>query len=98
MRRTEKIELRVTKLEKKLLEKRADESGLSVSEYLRRAGFGQTIGYKLTPEELGVYKDLSAFHRHFSNLSNLFKKGHPDFWKETRNVMQIIKDHLKKLE
>lgn len=98
MKRTEKIELRVTKLEKKLLEKRAGESGLSVSEYLRRAGFGRKIGYKLTPEELEVYKDLHTYHRHFSSLSNLFKKGHPDFWKEAQSLMQEVKQHLKKLE
>lgn len=98
MKRTEKIELRVSKLEKKLLEKRADESGISVSEYLRRAGLGQKIGYKLTPEELEVYKDLHIFHRHFSNLSNLFKNGYPAFWTEAQKLMQEIKYHLKKIE
>lgn len=98
MNRNQKIELRVTKLEKKLLEKRASESGLSVSEYLRRAGFGQKIGYKLTPEELDIYKDLHQFHRNFTALSNFFKVNHPELYKESQSLIDEIKGHLKKLE
>lgn len=98
MNRTQKIELRVTKLEKKILEKRASETGLSVSEYLRRAGLSQKVGYKLTPEEVEIYKDLHKFHRNFSSLSNLFKSGHPDLYEDAQCLMDEVKQHLKKFK
>lgn len=48
MKRTEKIELRVTKLEKKLLEKRADESGWLAREEIEEF---EKIGWKWTRTE-----------------------------------------------
>ncbi len=98
MKRTEKIELRVTKLEKKMLTKRADDSGLAVSEYLRRAGFGKHVYYKLSPEELAVYKDLHKFHSNFVALSNFFKVNHSELYKETQSLISEIKQHLNKFQ
>ena len=98
MKRTKKIELRVSALEKKLLEKRATESGLSTSDYLRRSGLSQKIGYKLTPEEIEIYKELHQFHRSFVNLSNFFKTNHSELYNESQSLINQIKQHLSKLE
>lgn len=98
MNRNFKIELRVTEMEKAILEKKANDRNLSVSEYLRRAGFGQKVAYRLTPEELEVYKDFHKYHKNFASLSNLFKSGHPDFYKEAHILMVEMKEHLKKIQ
>ncbi len=98
MNRTEKIEIRVTKLEKKILTNKADDSGLKVSEYLRRAGLKRQVTYKLTPEELEVYKDLHKFHSNFTRLSNFFKVNHPALYQETQSMIDEMKEHLKKFQ
>ena len=92
-----RIELRVSNLEKAIIEKKAESSGLSVSEYCRRSALNQEIDYKLTSEELEVYKELHEYRRNFTLISNMFKVKDPDLAKTVQVTAKNIEQHLKKL-
>ena len=98
MNKKKRIELRVTTLEKKIIEKKAENSGLNTSEYCRNAALGKKINTKLTIEELEVYKDLTKYHNNFTAISNLLKKKDSKFYKEVQEVTKLIKQHLTKFK
>lgn len=92
-----RIELRLSSLEKAIIEKKAENSGLSVSEYCRRSALNQKIDSKLTSEELEVYKELHEYRRNFTLISNMFKVKDPDLAKAVQITAKKIEQHLKKL-
>ncbi|WP_218972320.1 plasmid mobilization protein [Labilibaculum filiforme] len=94
----QKIEFRVTSLDKAIIEKKAEHSGLSVSEYIRRSALNQKIDYKLTEKELEIYKDLHRYRRNFVLISNMFKIKDPDLVRSIRQTIEEIQEHLKKLQ
>lgn len=94
----EKIEIRVSKLEKEIIKKVSDRSGLSVSDFARRSMLGQKVSYKLTPEEIEIYKELHTFSRNFASISNLFKNSDPELSVEVRQLVSKVNKHLDKLQ
>ncbi|PKQ60180.1 hypothetical protein BZG02_20440 [Labilibaculum filiforme] len=98
MMKKQKIEFRVTSLDKAIIEKKAEHSGLSVSEYIRRSALNQKIDYKLTEKELEIYKDLHRYRRNFVLISNMFKIKDPDLVRSIRQTIEEIQEHLKKLQ
>lgn len=93
------VKFRVTLLEKRVLQKRARESGLSMSEFLRRLMLDKEIKYRLTEEEIICYKNLSKYADNFRRISNLFKKGDVTGMKqETLNTAYLIRKHIEKFQ
>lgn len=93
------IKFRVTKLEQAIIKKKAKDSGIAVSELLRRLALDYKLTSKLSPEEIEVYKTLTNFSTNFTRISNLFKLGDVDgFKKETLETSRIIREHLMKLK
>lgn len=93
------IKFRVTKLEQAIIKKKAKDSGIAVSELLRRLALDYKLTSKLSPEEIEVYKTLTNFSTSFTRISNLFKLGDVDgFKKETLETSRIIREHLMKLK
>lgn len=93
------IKFRVTKLEQAIIKKKAKDSGIAVSELLRRLALDYKLTSKLSPEEIEVYKTLTNFSTNFTRVSNLFKLGDVDgFKKETLETSRIIREHLMKLK
>ena len=90
------IKFRCTGLEKAIIQKKADNTGQSISSYVRTTSLGQHIGNKLTPDELEAYKMLTTYHRNFTAISNLLKRKDSGFAKEVANTAEEIKIHLKK--
>lgn len=78
----ENIIFRCTGLEKAIIEKKAEHSGLSVSAYCRATALNQKIGYKLTAEEIEVYKMLVKYHNNFTAIGNLLRKKTPHLLKK----------------
>lgn len=97
MKKKELIIFRCTSLEKAIIEKKSVNSGQSVSSFVRSAALGQKIGYKLTDEELEIYRMLTKYHNNFVSISNLLKKKDSAFAKEIKSTADEIKNHLKKL-
>lgn len=99
MKRTKKIELRVSNVEYLIIKNKAESSGNNVSEFLRGIALDYTINYKLTEEEINVYKMLIEYKNNFIHIGNLFKLGDYFAVKErTVELADLIKKHLKKLD
>lgn len=100
--RTQYISFRVSHIEKKAIALAAQETGLSTSEFARRAALNQKVTLRFSPQELEIYKDLHTYHHNFKLISNLVKSPH--FYKnemilqELDRVIALIKAHLKKFE
>lgn len=67
------IKFRLSNLEKKLIEKRAEKAGMKVSEYCRKTALGIEIKERLSVEEIEFYKMFVKFNNNFSFISNLIK-------------------------
>ncbi|MDM1328722.1 plasmid mobilization protein [Myroides odoratimimus] len=99
MRKTKKIEFRVTLTEALIIKNKADKIGCSVSEYLRNTALDYSLAYKLTPDEVEVYKLLNKYADNFRRIGNLFKIGDVTGVKEnTIETARLIREHLKKLK
>jgi sulfur relay (sulfurtransferase) DsrC/TusE family protein len=98
MSKKEKIEIRVTILEKKIILKKAQNAALSTSEYVRSSALNQNISYKLTEEELEVYKMLKSYYNNFQRIGNILKEKDTEFAKEIMKTSKEIREHLAKIE
>ena len=93
------IKLRVTKIEKLLIEKKAKSTGQSISSYIRNLALGYDVKPLLTEQELECYLTLSKYADNFRRISNLFKAGDITVMNnETLDTSKIIRQHLEKLK
>ena len=88
------IKFRCSIYEKKLLKKRAERAGLSLSEYCRSSAFGNTVIERLTGEQLDCYKTLVKYKNNFTSIGNMFKKRNPKLAKEVEKLAEQIRNHL----
>lgn len=98
MKKKELIKFRCTVLEKAIIEKKAENAGTSISSFCRASALNQKIAYKLTAEELEVYKMLTQYHRNFTAISNLLKNKDSAFAKEVATTAREVKNHLQKFK
>lgn len=93
------IKFRVSKIEKKIIERKARLAGLSVSEFLRRIALDKKIKSRLTDEEIDCYKTLTKYANNFRSISNFFKLGDVENTKiVTLETSKLIREHFKKLQ
>ena len=99
MKKIKKIEFRVTLTEHLIIKNRADKAGCTMSEFLRNTALEYPLSYKLSPDEIEVYKQLNKFSDNFRRISNLFKLGDVTGVKETSvETANLIREHLNKLK
>lgn len=99
MKKIKKIEFRVTRTEHLIIKNRADKAGCTVSEFLRNTALEYPLTYKLSSDELEVYKQLNKFSDNFRRIGNLFKLGDVTGVKETSiETAKLIRVHLNKLK
>ena len=98
MKKTKKIEFRLTLTELKIIQNKASKCGCSISEFVRETSLGYEPKNKLTPDEIAVFNILTTYANNFKNLSNLFKLGDTTGVKELCvETVQEIRFHLNKL-
>lgn len=97
MKKKQKIELRLTSLEKDIIKKRAENSGLSVSAFLRHAAFSQKVTSKMTDEEFNIFNEMLKFNLNFERISNMYKSKNPEINKEVRELIKEFGTHLKRI-
>lgn len=95
--RKQRIEFRISSLEKEILKKKAEHAGLSVSDYCRRSALNQKVSYKLTAEELEAYKMLIQYRNNFASISNLFKNNQ-SIGSPVLELVRQLDEHLKKFQ
>ncbi len=88
------IKFRCSIYEKKLLKKRAERAGISLSEYCRSSAFGNSIIERLTEEQLTHYKMLVKYKNNFTSIRNMFKKHNPKLASEVEKLAEEIRTHL----
>ena len=88
------IKFRCSIYEKKLLKKRADWAGISLSEYCRSSAFDNSIVERLTTEQLSQYKMLVKYKNNFASIGNMFKKRNPKLADEVTELAEEIRTHL----
>ena len=97
--KSERIFVRLFPNEKAELEAKAKAENLTISEYVRSRALDYDLTYKLTEEEIIVYKQLNSFSDHFRRISNLFKLGDITQVKEVSvETAELIRKHLEKLK
>ncbi|MDE3740217.1 mobilization protein MbpA [Maribacter polysaccharolyticus] len=92
------VKFRCTIYEKKLLNIKAKQSGLSLSEYIRRSLFEQEITERFSDEHIQIYKMLIKYHNNFKSIGNMYKKRNPKLTQEVYALANEIKTHLKKFQ
>ena len=88
------IQFRCSIYEKKVLKKRAERAGVSLSEYCRSSAFGNSLMERLTPEQLECYKMLITYKTNFKRISNMFKRKDPKLAWEVEQLADQIRNHL----
>ena len=96
VKRTHEVKSRCTALEKKAIQKQAENAGLTVADYIRMSALNQKITYKLTAEEIEAYKWLAEYRHNFKLIGNLFRER-KDMREEVHQLVKVIDEHLKKL-
>ena len=88
------VQFRCSIYEKKLLKVKAKKSGLSISEYCRRAAFDDRIVERLSEEQIEVYKMLVKYQMNFKRIGNMFRKRNPKLADEVVQLANEIREHL----
>ena len=95
--RNQRIVFRVYSLEKKAIKLAARKSGLSVSDYIRRACLDQELKARLTDEEISIYKMLIEYRNNFARISNIIRH-HQDFTQALRFLIDRLDKHLERFK
>ena len=66
--KNEIIKFRVSKIEQRIIQKKSEKAGLSVSEFLRKLALEKEIKSRLTSEEIECYKTLSKYADNFRRI------------------------------
>lgn len=90
--RTERIEIRCDIFQKEVIKMKANESNMSVSEYLLYCGLGRQLPKPMTSEELQAFKELREFQTNFARISNFIKRYDDESLKqEVRELLEKTK-------
>ena len=92
------VQFRCSVYEKKLLKVKAKKSGLSISEYCRRAAFDDRIIERLTEDQIEAYKLLVNYQNNFKRIENMFRKRNPRLSEEVTQLAKEIREHLLKFK
>jgi len=88
------VQFRCSIYEKKLLKVKAKKSGLSISEYCRRAAFNDRIIERLSKDQIETYKMLVKYQNNFKLIGNMFRKRNPKLSEEVVKLANEIRQHL----
>lgn len=88
------VQFRCSIYEKKLLKIKAKKSGISISEYCRRAAFDDRIIERLSEDQIEAYKLLLQYQNNFKRIGNMFRKRNPKLADEVTHLAKEIREHL----
>jgi len=91
--RTSQISVRMTPMERMLIESRAKSSGYSMSQFMVESSLGKELKF-LSEEEKIAYKNLAAYHTHFNRISTLIRHNQDI----SRELNEVLREIIKQLE
>ena len=71
--RTMHLDTRVSREESETIHRKAEECGLTVSDYMRRCALGHSPRKHLTDREIDAYMSLQEMRQHFVGIRNALK-------------------------
>ena len=89
------VRFRCSTFERNLLRVKARRSGLSVSEYCRRAAFDDRIIERLSEDQIAMYKMLTDYRNNFVRIGNMYKRKDPKLAEEVRQLANEIRGHIQ---
>lgn len=92
MKRSKRIQLRVTALEHARYMKVAKENRISLAEFIRKKLDGQHLDPKLSNKDLDLMKKLLIESNRWQSISNLFKKRDPKISEEVRVLIKELRE------
>lgn len=98
-KKTLKIEFRIEQWDKKVIELRARQLNISISEYCRRCALNRELPLPPSEKQMDAYLLLQQYRGYFSRIGNMFM--HRDFSSlllEVEEVKNKISEHLKRIE
>lgn len=93
-RKTKMISLRISPYENDVISMKAEEVGLSKSEYLVRCGMQRRLPKAMSSEELEVWTMLKRKQTDLTRLSNLIKRKDPNLLREIKETVKQIQESL----
>jgi len=96
-RRTLHLDTRVSQRESDIIKRKAEECGLTASDYMRRCALGNSPRKHLTDREIEAYMSLREMRQHFVGIMNALKDV-PFMRKWVRAITTVLKywDNLLK--
>lgn len=94
-KKSNSVSVRMTPMERMLIESRAKDTGMSMSSYMVLCSLGKELKL-LSEEQKTAYKHLATYHSHFSRIGNLVR-NRADISAEVSEVVREIKKQLEVL-
>lgn len=95
--RTEQLHFRVTRLERRVIERKAIACGMNVAEFVRNSALGKEVGYRLTPEEVEAFRNLVQLRTNWSRLGSLIRER-KEFTHEVRELILLTNQLIGKFK
>ena len=99
MSKTQIIKIRVSVLDKTLIQMNAKKAGLSTSQFMIDCALSRVISPPPSEERMRAYAELVKFHRNFTYISNLIKnRNNPEMYRQIHLLVAELLDHLKTIK
>lgn len=93
--RNQFIKIRVSKLEQRIITKKANQIGVSTSELIRAATLNYKVKSRLSEDELKIFQMLTNYSLNFTRISNLVReKDYDSFKKLSMETAKEIREIL----
>lgn len=93
------IKFRASNTELLIIKKKAEQCGLSMSDYVRSLSLDYKVKARLTDEEIEQYKSLIKYADNFRRITNLFSLGDTTgFKKLSMETVILFRNHLQKFK
>jgi hypothetical protein len=94
-KKSQAVSVRMTPMERMLIESRAKDTGMSMSSYMVLCSLGKELKL-LSKEQKTSYKHLATYHSHFSRIGSLVR-NRADITAEVSEVIREIKKQLDEI-
>ncbi|MGV4439777.1 DUF1778 domain-containing protein [Ornithobacterium rhinotracheale] len=96
MNKTSQISVRMTPVERTIIERRAERAGITMSRFLVRSAMGQKINV-MDSEQRELYQVLANYIGNFNRLSNLIRVRHPEILREIEYLVSTLTQEIEKI-
>lgn len=96
VKRDRTVGVRLTALEREVIQLAADRSGLTLTSFMRKSALNKEIKFRINPEELEVFQLLTEYRVNFTRISNLISQR-PDLADLRAEVQQVARTIEKQL-